>query len=59
MKDTDDQFAQQVELLAEATRLQPVSFGLRVLQATSDEEIDRLVEEARKLVLLDSEQAGM
>ena len=49
MLDTDPEFDGHVALLSEAGRLRP-EFGVRVLEATSDAEIDLLVEEARTIV---------
>ena len=56
MKDTDPEFDGHVALLSEAGRLQP-EFGHRVLEATTDFDIDKLVEEARAIVSEASDQA--
>lgn len=58
MLDTDPQFDEHVRLLTEAGRLQP-GFDQEIWAATNDKEIDALVERARKIVLEDSEQAGL
>lgn len=49
MQDTDPRFDEQVRLLSEAGRIDH-KFAERVWAATSDDQIDDLVEDARKLI---------
>lgn len=49
MQDTHPDFFTHVDLLAEAARIRP-EFGARLDAATNDEQVDRLVDEARGLV---------
>jgi hypothetical protein len=53
---TDDKFYEDVALLVEAARIRP-RFAALVEAATTDEEVDALVQEARAIVDEDSEQA--
>ena len=45
----DDRFFGDVALLTEAGRLSPI-FAAKVEEATNDEQVDELVEEARRIV---------
>jgi hypothetical protein len=54
----DDRFFGDVALLTEASRLRP-AFAAEVLEASTDEQVDKLVEEARKIVLDASEHSVM
>jgi hypothetical protein len=53
-----DEFYQHVAILAEASRLNPV-FAREVLEASTDERIDVLVEEGKKIIEAEADQAWM
>lgn len=52
----DDRFFGDMAILTEASRINPV-FAAKVEEAGTDEQVDRLVEEGRRIIDEESDQA--
>jgi hypothetical protein len=58
VEDTDPEFFNRVAILVEASRLDPV-FARQVLEASTDERVDALVEQGKAIIDDQADQAWL